>query len=78
VEKIHEKDQSLQNILRLVADNSDFLVDKQLNDLLGPHTDKEKMLIKIDSILTVVIDNGVSFLSVSVICLHYKHIKTEN
>jgi hypothetical protein len=50
---MHVRDKSLQNILKLVADNSDFLIEKQLNDLLGPHTDKEKMLIKIDSALTV-------------------------
>lgn len=53
VKTMHVRDNSLQNILKLVAENSDFLIEKQLNDLLGPHTDKEKMLIKIDSVLTV-------------------------
>jgi hypothetical protein len=49
----HAGDMSMWKILKLVADNSDFLVEKQLKDLLGPHTDKEEMLIKIDSIFSV-------------------------
>jgi hypothetical protein len=53
VEALHARDMSLWNILKLVADNSDFLVEQQLKELLVPHTDKEKMLIKIDNIFTV-------------------------
>lgn len=44
---------SLLNILRLVAENSDFLAEQQLKELLGPHIDKEKMLIKMDRVFTV-------------------------
>lgn len=53
MEKLHAKERLLQNILKLVADNSDFLVEQKLNELLGPHTDKKKMLIKIDNVFTV-------------------------
>jgi hypothetical protein len=53
VETEHAGDISVWKILKLVADNSDFLVEKQLKDLLGPHTEKEEMLIKIDSIFSV-------------------------
>ncbi|KDR12480.1 dynein regulatory complex protein 1 isoform X2 [Zootermopsis nevadensis] len=52
MEKLHAKERLLQNILKLVADNSDFLVEQKLNELLGPHTDKKKMLIKIDNVFT--------------------------
>jgi hypothetical protein len=51
--KLHAKERLLQNILKLVADNSDFLVEQKLSELLGSHTDDEKMLIKIDSVFTV-------------------------
>jgi hypothetical protein len=53
METLHAKERLLWNILKLVADNSDFLVEQKLIDLLGPHTDKKKMLIKINSVLTV-------------------------
>jgi hypothetical protein len=53
VETVHAEDMSVWKILKLVANNSDFLVEKQLKDLLEPYTDKEKMLIKIDSVFTV-------------------------
>lgn len=52
-EKFYDRERLLQNILKLVAENSDFLVEKQLKELLEPYTDKEKMLIKIDSVFTV-------------------------
>jgi hypothetical protein len=53
MEKLRAKERLLRNILKLVAENSDFLVEQKLNELLGPHNDKKKMLIKIDSIFTV-------------------------
>lgn len=53
VEKLNARDMSLPNILKLVAENSDFLAEQQLNQLLGPHIDKEKMLIKMDRVFTV-------------------------
>ncbi|PNF14348.1 hypothetical protein B7P43_G05569 [Cryptotermes secundus] len=53
VETVHAEDVSVWKILKLVADNSDFLAEKQLKDLLEPYTDKEKMLVKIDSVFTI-------------------------
>jgi hypothetical protein len=53
VGKLNARDVPLPNILKLVAENSDFLAEQQLNQLLGPHIDKEKMLIKMDRVFIV-------------------------
>lgn len=53
VEKLNARDMSLSNILKLVAEKSDFLAEQQLKELLGPHIDKEKMLIKMDRVFIV-------------------------
>lgn len=47
------RDMSLPNILKLVAEKSDFLAEQQLKELLGPHIDKEKMLVKMDRVFIV-------------------------
>lgn len=53
VEKLNARDMSLPNLLKLVAENSDFLAEQQLKQLLGPHIDKEKMLIQMDRVFLV-------------------------
>jgi hypothetical protein len=53
VEKLKARDIALSNILKLVAENSDFLAKQQLNQLLEPYIDKEKMLIKMDRVYFV-------------------------
>jgi hypothetical protein len=53
VEKLNARGMSLPNILKLVAENSDFLAEQQLKELLGPYIDKEKMLVKMDRVFTV-------------------------
>jgi hypothetical protein len=53
VEKLKARDIALPNILKLVAENSDFLAEQQLNQLLEPYIDKEKMLIKMDRVYIV-------------------------
>jgi len=53
VEKLNARDMSLPNLLKLVAENSDFLAEQQLKQLLGPHIDKEKMLIQMDRVFIV-------------------------
>jgi len=53
VEKLNARDMSLPNLLKLVAESSDFLAEQQLKQLLGPHIDKEKMLIQMDRVFIV-------------------------
>ena len=72
VEKLNARGMSLPNILKLVAENSDFLAEQQLKELLGPHIDKEKMLVKMDRVFTVSKDHISSFTLLSLLSLCYK------
>lgn len=51
--KLYASDMPLQTILKLVAENSDLLAEQQLKELLEPHIDKEKMLVKMDKVFIV-------------------------
>jgi hypothetical protein len=53
VENLNARDMLLPNLLKLVAENSDFLAEQQLEQLLEPHIDREKMLIQVDRIFIV-------------------------
>jgi hypothetical protein len=53
VEKLNARDRSLPSLLKLVAENSDFLAEQQLKQLLGSHIDEEKMLIQMDRVFIV-------------------------
>lgn len=53
MEKLNARDMSLPNLLKLVAENSDFLAEQQLKQLLGPYIDKEKMLVQMDRVFIV-------------------------
>lgn len=58
VETSLDKTRIQQQILKVIADNSGFLVEEKLNDLLEPYTEDQKTLVRLDNVFNV----GIFFL----------------